>query len=137
MGAVDGALSALPSGSSGLYCNKNSTLARTYLNTTLGYFNKNDAKNGMKNLYNMMSTFDEVSNNCYYAIQGQITVNWSNFFSGDILLQNVLFNAGFMFTDILTVATTDASLYSNYPYILASSVGDFCMRFFYRDTSLQ
>lgn len=132
LGVVDGAMGALPSGTKALYCNKNSTLFRTYLNTTLNFFDKKDTKNGMLNFNRMITLTDEIANNCYYGIQDQITLNFLEIF-GITLIENVLYNAGYMFTDVLTVITTDPNSIYNYPYFLAIQIGDFLMRFIYRD----
>lgn len=136
LGTIDGAMGALPSGTSGLYCNRNSTLARQHLIDTMKYFEKNDVKNGMKYFNNFATLTDEISNNCYYFFAPYLTLDYSTFLNGNTLLENVLYNAGFMFTDIITVATTDPLTVSNWSYVLASTIGDFLIRFFYRDTSL-
>lgn len=137
LGTIDGAMSALPTGNSGLYCNKNSTLARTYLTTTMTYFAKDDTKNGMMNFNNMITLSDEISHNCYYFFSPYLTLNYKEFFAGNVLLENLLYNVGYMFTDVMTIIEADPNQVSNYPYLLASNIGDFIIRIFYRDTSLQ
>lgn len=129
-------MSALPSGTNALYCNKNSTAARTFMTQTLTYFDKNDVKNGMTSLNNMMKLTDEIANHCYYGIEEQITVNFLALI-GLPMLENVLYNAGYMFTDVLTIITADPENTVNYPYVLSSNIGDFLMRFIYRDTKAQ
>jgi hypothetical protein len=86
LGTIDGALQALPTGNNGIYCNKNSTLYRNYLTTTMSYFDKNDVKNGMKNFNNMITLTDEITNTCYYFIAPYVTLNVNDFFAGDTLL---------------------------------------------------
>lgn len=49
------------------------------------------------------------------------------------MLLNVLYNAGYMFTDILYMVTIEPDSIEEYPYNLATWIGDFIMRFFYRE----
>lgn len=81
----------------------------------------------------MFSLADELGFNCYWGVKSYVVLDWSTFISGGTVLNNILYNAGFMFTDIVIILTTSDTMVTNYSYFLAAYLGDFFMRFFYYD----
>jgi hypothetical protein len=126
-------LSALPSGSAARSCGRNQTAARTYLTSAIDKFNKNQEKDGVTQVYNMLSVVDEISNTCYYGITSYVSLDATSAFSGDKILQNTLYNAGFMFTNIILLFTTEYWQVTNYSYFVGAYIGDTIIRFFYYD----
>lgn len=57
----------------------------------------------------------------------------SSLFSSDEILQNVLYNLGYMFTDILGIVIYDTTNENAYSYYVAYKIGDVLVRFLYRD----
>jgi hypothetical protein len=55
-------------------------------------------------------------------------------FTWDDILLNVVNNIGYMYTDIINIATNNATSQSNYPYFLAYNIGDFIIRWFWSST---
>jgi hypothetical protein len=62
-------------------------------------------------------------------------VSPSELLSGGELGQNLLYNAGFMFTDVLDIAWYDQRNTDPYWYYFSYRLGDFLIRFIYRDES--
>ncbi len=53
-----------------------------------------------------MAYTDELAVNCYYGIVNYVNIDtFTNAFSNDKLLQNVLYNLGNMYTDIYLLVT--------------------------------
>ena len=82
-----------------------------------------------------MSLVDDLGNTCYYGIDTYVNLDYSTFVTGGVVLENLLYNAGFMFTDVVEIVLNSAVTVSNYPYFVAYRVGDFFIRFFYKDTT--
>jgi hypothetical protein len=79
---------------------------------------------------------DDVTINCVLGIESVSNLDSSTLLSSDTLLNNFLYNAGFMFTDILDMVYYDTTNSDPYWYYIFFRVGDFMVRFVYRDTSL-
>lgn len=87
----------------------------------------------MKNLNSFLQYADEICYNCYMGVHESIDpISYQNLFTSDELLLNILFNAGYMYTDIYNIATNSPATVSNWAYFLAYNVGDFMVRFLYR-----
>ncbi len=54
-------------------------------------------------------------------------------FTSDDMLQNILYNLGYMYTDIFVLVRNDERTKPDYAYFLFRVIGDFLMRFLYRD----
>ena len=50
-----------------------------------------------------MKLIDDLGNTCYYGIETYVVLDYSTFVSGGGILSNVLYNAGFMFTDVIEI----------------------------------
>lgn len=54
---------------------------------------------------------------------------------GETLVTNILYNLGFQFTDVLDLIFIDPSNEEPFWYYVFYRVGDFLIRFIYKDTS--
>lgn len=85
----------------------------------------------------MFSYIDEITYNCLYAILTYTTVNFTaENFEWLQILYNVLFNLGYMYTAIFNLVVYDETQVKNYAYFLSANIGDFLMRFLFRDKSI-
>ena len=108
LGLIDGALSALPQGSAGYWCSKNSTSSRiSFTNAVSAFNNNNDIANGLSNVYNGLKLLNGISVNCVYAFL--TTMNdtyWSNYNQWTFI--NVFTNnLGYMYTDLTNIITNN------------------------------
>jgi hypothetical protein len=86
----------------------------------------------MATLFALMGYVNPIAVNCYKGLSTTLTAStFTNILVGDTLLENVLYNAGYIFTDILDISTNDPSTVGNWPYYLAYQMGDFVVRFLY------
>lgn len=88
----------------------------------------------MKNFKNMLALTDDIANTCYYGISETVTYDFTTF--KNEVGYNILFNAGYMFTDVLYMVQFPPDSIPNYSYNLANWIGDFIIRFFYREPIL-
>lgn len=58
-------------------------------------------KDGMAQLYQTLLLVDEVSHSCYYGIDTYVNLDYNTLVAGGAIFQNILYNAGFMFTDVV------------------------------------
>jgi hypothetical protein len=70
---------------------------------------------------------------CYYGIEASSTLSFSTLFSTDEIVQNLLYNLGYMFTDILGIVIYDVTNTNSYSYYVSYKLGDMFVRFLYRD----
>jgi hypothetical protein len=70
---------------------------------------------------------------CYYGIAASTTVTIDTLFSSDEVVQNLLYNLGYMFTDILGIVIYDKTNTNSYSYYVSYRLGDLLVRFLYRD----
>jgi len=133
LGVVEGSLGALPYGTSGYYCGKNGTQIRLYINDTVTSFSAKDVPDGMLNLYNSISLVGILTDDCYNTFSQTIDLGSTADEVAISILQNVLNNLGFMYTDVINVFNNTAATVDDYPYFLAYNIGDFIIRFFWSD----
>ena len=89
----------------------------------------------MTDVYNMMSRVGNLTLNCYYGILYTSTINWATLFTSDELINNILYNLGYMFTDVLNIIIYNPKQTNRYSYYLGFNVGDFFIRFLYYNTN--
>ena len=91
----------------------------------------------MTEMNNLLTKTDDIWENCYKAVLGVASVpsSISDIWTTDILLINILYNLGYMFTDVLDLVFYDPTNENPYWYYVAYRVGDFFIRFIYHDTS--
>ena len=49
----------------------------------------------------MLLLTDEVGNTCYYGIETYVNLDYNTLIAGGAIVENILYNAGFMFTDVI------------------------------------
>jgi hypothetical protein len=80
---------------------------------------------------------DDIWINCYSAVEEVASTPTDMTVKAILynLMLNLLYNVGFMFTDVLDLffPYTDKDDPDPYWYYVAYRVGDFCIRFVYRD----
>lgn len=54
---------------------------------------------------------------------------------GETLVTNILYNLGFQFTDVLDLIFIDPSNTEPFWYYVSYRIGDFLIRFIYKDTT--
>ena len=87
----------------------------------------------MKAIHDAMLLIDGMGNHCYYGVESYIVLDYATFFTLGGIGENVLFNLGFMFTDIVEILLNGPDTIHKWTYYVAYRVGDFAMRFFYKD----
>ena len=94
-----------------------------------------DDDSTMSNFYQIASRTDDIYENCYLAIKDvteiETTVGYLYSYNG--IGVNILYNLGYMFTDILDLVFYDPTNTESYWYYVAFRVGDILIRFIYRD----
>ena len=135
MGLLEGSMGAVPSSLYNYQCGKNATLARTYLMDTVTDFSKSEKTDGVKQLAKMLALTDDLTINCAQAIGDNANTNIYAIFTSNQVFMNLLYNAGFMFTDILDLVYYDSSNSNSYYYYASYRAGDFLVRFVYADTT--
>jgi hypothetical protein len=137
IGFIDGSMGAFPVACQPYFCSKNSSAARKELEAMVINFNQNEEADGMKKLNNLVSYADEITYNCIYTVISYSTINFvsENFEWNEIGL-NILYNMGYMYTSIFNLFAYPESEVKNYSYFIAANIGDFLMRFLFRDKTL-
>lgn len=97
-------------------------------------FSKDETTDGITQFTKILNLADDITINCVSAIATSDT-DAATLFAGDNLLQNLLYNAGFMFTDVLDIVWYDTRNTDPYWYYFAYRLGDFSIRIIYRDES--
>jgi len=103
---------------------------RTYINDTINDFSSNMTDQGMLDLKAAISYVGPVIYNCYTFFDTTLTLGTGTTALYEVL-ENVLNNLGYMYTDIINVVNTTASSEADYPYFLAYNIGDFVIRIFW------
>ena len=134
---VIGALNALPTASFGFKCSKNTTSARASLIEAINYFNQTEIFDGVQSIHDMIGYFDEIGMFCYWSFKTELTeayflklftVWWE-------IPVNLLYNLGFMWTNAINYCfyTPETVPDGDWGFFTVYLIGDFIMRFFYRD----
>jgi len=90
----------------------------------------------MRKVYAGLATTDEIVGNCYWGFRKELGNNPAEFFAPLRILENVLYNLGYMYTDIMEIISTPDTdpLYGTYwSYFVGVNSGDFLIRFLYYD----
>jgi hypothetical protein len=88
-----------------------------------------------------MQRSDDIVINCGNAIVSNddafnvFANNNGDSYTGETLVTNILYNLGFQFTDVLDLIFIDPANTEPFWYYVAFRVGDFFIRFLYKDTS--
>ncbi|CDW77793.1 UNKNOWN [Stylonychia lemnae] len=135
-GVVEGAMSAVPTSVFNYQCGKNVTQSRLYFAAAVQDFSQQKTDSAVANMYKILQSVDDITINCVLGVQTSANTDVTKLFTSDGVLTNILYNAGFMFTDVLDIIRYDDSDTNPYWYYVFYRVGDFLIRFVYRDTTL-
>ena len=95
----------------------------------------------MTEFYRAIEKTDDVVINCGNAIISNddaldvFSSNNGDTYVGETFITNILYNLGFQFTDILDLIFIDPSNTEPFWYYVFYRVGDFMIRFIYKDTT--
>lgn len=138
-----GALHALPDESFAYKCSKNLTESRTDLLSAFGQFELKNRLQGVTYLHDSFSLIDEIGLHCHLGIVTELDAShWDELFGSDWLTGvpvNLLYNAGAMWVDGVNYWFYNPSTVpgigenGDWAFFATYLLGDFCMRFFYRD----
>lgn len=95
-----------------------------------------DTDSSVSYAYKTMQITDDITINCWLGIGAVSNLDSTSLLSSDGILTNLLYNAGFMFTDVLDIIYYDTTNTQPYWYYIANRAGDFLVRFIYRDTTV-
>lgn len=84
-------------------------------------------------VYNYLSRIDDITFNCFYGVHTYVNADAAELFEPNEILQNFLYNLGYMYNNAFDLIYEDETTVPNYPYFVASRVGDTLIRFLYRD----
>ncbi|CDW87227.1 UNKNOWN [Stylonychia lemnae] len=132
-GIIEGATSAVPASLFNFQCGKNVTQSRLYFEASVLDFSQGKRDSGVANINKILKNADDITINCVLGFQATANTNIASIFTSDQILMNLLYNAGFMFTDVLDILKYDTSDTNPYWYYIFYRVGDFLIRFIYRD----
>lgn len=138
-----GALHALPDESFAYKCSKNLTESRTDLLQAFGQFELKNRLEGVTYLHDSFSLIDEIGLHCHLGIVTELDKpHWDSLFGSEWLTGipvNLLYNAGAMWVDGVNYWFYNPSTVpgigenGDWAFFATYLLGDFCMRFFYRD----
>lgn len=132
VGIVEGMIDVLPSNSLLAYCKNNVTLSHTTYTLITNNLTKSDITNTVKSAETMFDVGYGIIFNCYYSVWTAINPDtYSSVFGGDVILKNILYGLGFMYTDVKS-ATALSTSYGEYWRQIGKYGGDLLMRIFYR-----
>ena len=135
-GFLDGMLNAMPTGGLLNTCGINLKAQREYYINATRYYEERDISNMVTYVYNGMAFQYNVTYYCYYgsviALQPEnirkLFLNWE-------ILNNIIFNLGFMWTDVvMLVVGKPGQTEVDYAYYFAFYTGDLIFRFLFKET---
>jgi hypothetical protein len=97
----------------------------------------------MAQLYKFLQKIDDLVINCgdsvfnaqFPILFSTTAANSPNSYWGESFVQNILYNIGFQFTDILDLIFVDPTNTDPFWYYVFFRVGDFFIRFIFRETT--
>lgn len=112
---MTGAINVLPSDSILSLCNGNATLIEPHLKMI--DYNYTTVPDNLKFLQSIDATADVGSHTffaCYYSIFAVVDPQtYANLFAEYAIVFNLLYNLGYMYTDITAITTLDPATYTN------------------------
>ena len=129
-GIVSGAIDVLPEESFLGYCKGNSTKIDTSLKALKDEFKDGDYEDGLTYFQKVLYYGSGITFNCYYSVKDpSANSGTDNGFGPTILMWNVLYNLGYMYSD--GKAIYDYSKDSTDEWeLIGERMGDFLIRFF-------
>ena len=134
LGGVEGAIDVLPKDNILSFCKNNITISPDHVNYITANYTSFDLLNLMKSGEAITDVGSSIIFNCYYSVFSIIDpVTYSNLFTNNAIVFNLLFNLGFMYTDVSSIIQLNqATEGTNYWRKMGKYGGDFIMRIFYR-----
>jgi len=91
--------------------------------------------------YRALQNTDDITINCGNAILANndainVFTGKGDSYQGETLVTNILYNLGFQFTDVLDLIFIDPENTEPFWYYVFYRVGDFMIRFIYKDTTM-
>ena len=102
-------------------------------------FSLGEDDDGMTYLNSLLTKTDDIYQNCYLAVSSTASMptDMTSLVSADSpILLNILYNLGYQFTDVLDLIFYDPSNTQPYWYYVSFRLGDFFIRFIYRDETV-
>lgn len=134
MGLIEGSMGAVESNLFSFQCSRNSSAVRADIALMSTKRAANEQADAISYFVKVLQRVDDLTINCVQAVDSEITAD--DAFSTEEIGTNVLYNAGFMFTDILDIIYYDYTDTNPYWYYVSYRMGDFFIRFFIRDEDL-
>ena len=97
-----------------------------------------ETKDAVTEFYRAMQRTDDITINCGDAIlsnseAANVFTGKGDSYKGETLVTNILYNIGFQFTDVLDLIFIDPENEDPFWYYVFYRVGDFMIRFVYRE----
>lgn len=136
-GFLDGALNTLPQGSLLQQCGVDSKVLREALRKSINFLLLRQLHEAIKEIYTALKQINISVRNCYYGTKYYITVErLAALFAELDLLNNITFNIGYMWTDIVMLLVVEpGKTEADLLYYYAFYVGDFLFRFLFKQTT--
>lgn len=134
MGLIEGSMGAVESNLFSFQCSRNSSAVRADITLMAAKRAANEQADAISYFVKVLQRVDDLTINCVQAYDTEITSD--DAFSTEEIGTNILYNAGFMFTNILDIIYYDYTDTNPYWYYVAYRMGDFFIRFFIRDEDL-
>ena len=127
-------IDVLPSNSLLSFCKNNVTVAEPSYQRIYQNITKVDLLNSARSIESMFDVSHGVIFNCYYSVWTAVDPStYSGVFGGVTVLLNILFNLGYMYTDVKNImAMTLTTNSQDYWRKFGKYAGDITMRIFYR-----
>jgi hypothetical protein len=141
LGFVEGALGAIKSKESNFLCSRNTTATRKNFEAMVGRINNDQINDAVTEFYRAIQRTDDVVINCGNAIIENndifdvLSSKNGDSYQGETLVTNILYNLGFQITAVLDLIFIDPDNKEPFWYYVAYRIGDFVIRFFYKDTT--
>ena len=98
------------------------------------YYSERKLTNSVTDGYNALLYVKDITNQCYYGILEYFSVEGlTRLYSEFDLLKNIIFNIGYMWTDIIMLLVgRPGYTETDYAFYVAFYIGDFIFRFIFR-----
>ena len=112
-------------------CGNDSAIARGYVNDMVGNWESRNLEVFVSNFAKATYMVNDTVQHCYYGGKARIESSSTEQYNPITILQNVGFNVGYIWTDIVMLSLAKPSnTNEDYFYFVAFYVGDLVFRFF-------
>ena len=141
LGIIEGSLGAIKSKSANFLCSTNTTATRKNLLSMNDKIELGQTSDAVTEFYRALQRTDDITINCGNAILTNSDIfnvfnGVGDTYKGETFVTNILYNLGFQFTDILDLIFIDPENKEPFWYYVFYRVGDFMIRFMYKDTTM-